>query len=84
MKKTKEDLIKFANENRIYPRSYRIKINGVYIRKPVYKGFKSVWPSMSAVKCALQMIVGDGAYKEEINPIIEAYINEGFIEIVEI
>lgn len=83
--KTKDQLIKFSQQHEItIPKSYRIKINGKYIRRLGYRGWKSIWSSKSAVKQALQLIVGDGAYKEKVNPVIEEYLKSGFIEIIEV
>ena len=43
-----------------------------------------MWSNRGAAWQALQMIVGAGDYKEKVNPVIQSYIDEGFIEIVEV
>lgn len=83
--RTKQQLIKFATEHEIPKRPvYQIKIDGKYIRKDIYSGYKLVWANKAAAWQALQMIVGDGDCKEKVNPVIQSYIDEGFIEIVEV
>lgn len=83
--RTKQQLIKYAQDHEILKRAvYHIKIDGKYIRKDTYRGTKRVWANRSAAWQALQMIVGDGDYKEKVNPVIQSYIDEGFIEIVEV
>jgi hypothetical protein len=83
--RTKQQLIKYAKDHEMPRRTvYQIKIDGKYIRKDIYRGYKRVWSNRGAAWQALQMIVGAGDYKEKVNPVIQSYIDEGFIEIVEV
>jgi hypothetical protein len=85
--KTKQQLIEYAERNNVQIlKAYMIKINGKFVRKPLYRGYKSVWSSESAAWQALQLIITDSSRdsKETINPVIQSYIDEGFIEIIEV
>lgn len=83
--KTKQELMQYAKDNfNAHHSAFMIKIDGQFIRKPTYDGWKSVWSNRGAAWQALQMIIGEGAYKEKVNPVIQSYIDEGFIEIVEV
>ena len=80
---TREQLTEYARQHVTdRPKAYAIKINGVYIKKDTYNySFKRMWSSRAAAWQALQLIIGWG---KEVNPLITQYIDEGFIEIVEI